>query len=464
VVQKYTILKVLILHFKKSKQSNTGFTLLELIFGLTIMIIVGGLAMNVFIEASSTFNKDKKSIDSSQNLSAILEMIGNDIKQSGELISDNSFPSIEFAPNSDTGSMSGSSKITIRRAVSDALTLCENIAANADPTAKTTLLVADNTTATVTASTNCDVRTTTNPLFVIRPATRTDTTVYPDDSGTTYPTTRLALTLPPALRKARDYRCKLDEPNPSVAYDSVTRVADDFCNASPPTPNPERLRIAVSDENGHMLIFNQTGETADAANGADTLVNTKKYRITVEAKGSVDYDKGFDQKTIANNTQNKAVAYAIGKPIYILEERVYTLKNTGEFQVSVNGQAPSTLIKKIANFRASARIYNLTDRNINPTPTADVCSNTSPFLAQPSTGSADNPQYICKFNYNASVTDDDVSWKLLAGIKIELHAQYDSTGRASDASHNAGDIIQIANDREKLKAAAEYFPRNVLSK
>ncbi len=422
------------------------------------MLIVGGLALTAFVEASTTFNKDKKSIDSSQNLSAVLEMIGNDIKQSGELISDISFPSIEFAPNTDTGSMSGSSKITIRRSVSDALTLCQNIPAGTDPATLTSLLVSDSTATTVSASTNCDVATTTNPLFVIRPATRSSVTVNPTDPATTYPTTtRLALTLPPALRKARDYRCKLDEPNPTVPYDSTTRVTDDFCDSV----TSEKLRIAVSDENGHMLIFNQTNETADAANGLDTVVNRKRYSITLQTSGSIDYAKGFDQKTIDNNTKNKAVAYGIGKPIYILEERVYTLTSGGEFQVSVNGQAPLTLIKKIDHFRASARIYNATDRNVNPSPASnpipasDICTNTAPFLDQPTIGTAENPKYICKFNYNGSVVDDDVNWKLLAGIKVEIHAKYDATGRSANPT---------AEDAEKLKAMAEYFPRNVLSK
>jgi type II secretory pathway pseudopilin PulG len=461
MVQKYTTLKALILHFSKFKQLNKGFTLLELIVGLTIMIIVGGLAMNAFVEASSTFNKDKKNIDSSQNLSAILEMIGNDIKQSGELIGDNYFPTIEFKTVdhlvADPGAMPGSSKITIRRAVSEALTLCQAIAANTNPTTITTLLVADATPTTVTASANCDVNKIPNPLLVVRPAT-----VYsPDDTTTTYPTTRLALTLPTALRKARDYRCKLDDLNPTVAYDSSTRVTDDFCNTSPPTPNPERLRIAVSDRDGSMLIFNETNETADSGNTADTISTgtiTKKYNITVEAKNTVDYSKGFDQTTIDSNTRNKTVAYSIGRPVYILEERVYTLTNTGEFQVSVNGQAPSTLIKRIANFRASARTYtNSTDKIVKPTPASDVCTNTAPFLSQPATGdaTADSPQYICKFNYNSAATDPAMDWKTLAGIKIELHAQYDKTGRAATPT---------TADADKLKAAAEYFPRNVLSK
>lgn len=464
MVQKYTTLKALILHFRKFKQLNKGFTLLELIAGLTIMIIVGGLAMNAFVETSSTFNKDKKNIDSSQNLSAILEMIGSDIKQSGELIGDNKFPTIEFAPNADAGSMSGSSKITIRRAVTEPLTLCQAIVAPTDPTAITTLLVADNTTATVTASANCDVNKIPNPLLVVRPAT-----VYsPDDTTTTYPTTRLALTLPTALRKARDYRCKLDQPNPSVAYDSSTRVTDNFCDGVA----AEKLRIAVSDRDGSILIFNQTDETADSANGADTTVgSTKKYSITVKAESAVDADKGFNQTTIDNNTRNKpaaaapaatpptpAIQYSIGSPIYVLEERVYTLTNTGDFQVSVNGQAPSTLIKRIANFRASARLYtNSTDKIVKATPASDVCTNTAPFLSQPATGdaTAESPQYICKFNYNLAATDPAMDWKTLAGVKVELHAKYDGTGRAATAT---------TADADKLKAAAEYFPRNVLSK
>jgi prepilin-type N-terminal cleavage/methylation domain-containing protein len=451
MAQKYTILKVLIQHLNKFKKSDKGFTLLELIFGLTIMVIVGGLAMNAFISASSDFNKDKKSIDSSQNLSAILEMIGNDIKQSGELISDPSFPTIEFATNTDIGSMSGSSKVIIRRAVSDPLTLCQSIAANTDPTTLTTLFVADTT--QIAASANCNARTTDNPLLVVRPAT-----VYPTSPATAYPSTPLVLTLPTALRKARDYRCKLDELNPTVAYDSSTRVAQDFCDSSA----LEKVRIAVSDRGGRILIFNQTDETADGTNPADTVsTGVRKYGITVEAAGTVSAAndaRGMNKATIDTNTKNKTVAYNIGSPIYLLEERVYSLTSAGEFQVSVNGKAPATLIKKIANFRVSARGYtNATDGAVNPTPANDVCTNTAPFSDQPVTGDAtvDAPQYICKFNYNALVGDPAMNWKMIAGVKIELHAKYDGTGGAT---------APTTNDADKLKAAAEYFPRNVLSK
>jgi hypothetical protein len=359
--------------------------------------------------------------------------------------------------------MSGSSKIIIRRSVSDPLTLCQSIAANTDPTTLSTLLVADNSTTTVAASANCNARTTDNPLLVVRPAT-----VYPTSPATSLPTTKLALTLPVALRKARDYRCKLDQLNPAVAYDSATKSADDFCDGS----SLEKVRIAVSDRAGRILIFNQNDETADTGNTADTVSTgvVKKYSIAVEAVNTVSATNdalGMNKATIDNNTKNKAVEYSIGNPIYLLEERVYSLNSAGEFQVSVNGKAPSTLIKKIENFRVSARGYtNATDAIINPTPTTDVCADTAPFSSQPASASAtvDAPQYICKFNYNALTSDPAMNWKMIAGIKIELHAKYDGTGRADETSTKPADIIQIANDKDKLKAAAEYFPRNVLSK
>ena len=74
------------------------------------------------------------------------------------------------------------------------------------------------------------------------------------------------------------------------------------------------------------------------------------------------------------------------------------------------------------------------------------------FAAQ--TTDPNSPQYICKFNYNAS-TDPAINWKTLAGIKVELKAEYDSTG---------GSATESSTDAARLSAKAEFFPRNVLSK
>jgi prepilin-type N-terminal cleavage/methylation domain-containing protein len=492
MVPKYTILKVIIQSFSKLDKSNKGFTLIELIVSMSIILIVGGLAMSALVQSSISFNKDKKNIDSSQSLSAVLEVIGSDIRQSGENINDPNFPVIEFVANTETGSMPNSSKIIVRRALTTRLTLCDPLFT---PTA-TSIIVADNLPATVTASSNCDIGTAASPLSVYRvattviapappttvPATTAPviTTYYPQAAGSfnPYPTSPapLDLKLPLALRKVRDYRCNTD---PNTNYDSAANVGADFCSL---VPNA-KVRIAVSSSDGQLLIFNQTGEVANAT--ADTTVNpdpsvlptssTKRYSITVNRT----FDSGDatavppvpPDTAIANNTKNSAstINYNIGDPIYVIDERVYTLTNDGSFKVSVNGAPPEILIKKIANFRVSARTYtNSTDREVNPAPTSDVCTvpaGTS-FAEQPTTPDVNNPKYICKFNYFTGVTTaDKANWKTLAGIKVELQTKYDGTGK--DAEHPTDptlDSAQVKNDKKKLVAVAEFFSRNVLSK
>ena len=221
MAKKYTILKLLIQDLIRVKSSNQGFTLLELLVGLVIMALVGGLAMNAFIQASTTFNKDKKSIDSSQNLSAVLEMIGNDIKQSGELISETSFPVIEFnidtASTADTASVPSarkSSRIIIRRAIQPSLPLCTEILANA--ALPTTLRIADSTTGS-------------HPSCIFTP------------SATAIPLASIlppSSTLPDGWKTAinvRQYRCQLDSLNPSYLTTSV-----DLCAVTKPIPSLDR--------------------------------------------------------------------------------------------------------------------------------------------------------------------------------------------------------------------------------
>ncbi|WP_309743179.1 prepilin-type N-terminal cleavage/methylation domain-containing protein [Chamaesiphon sp. OTE_20_metabat_361] len=367
---KYTIWKVLIRNFSR------GFTLIELIVGLLIMSIVGGLAMNAFIAASKDFNEDKKDIESSQNLSAILEIIGNDIKQAGEQINRNSFPTIEISSNTVSGSIiTESSTVVIRRALTQALTLCATIPANTTPTE---LIVADNTqTAT---SPNC------NPL--------------PLQLDTSLPK------LSSSLRDVRNYRCKLD--NINGVYTSTT---SDFCQTPKSSPDLEKVRAAVFDSADNFRVFNYTD---DAVVTADT-----KFKIVIDSLAS------------------QATASAIGSPIYLIEERVYKLDNDGILKMSIDGGSFQPLIKGVTKFKVSARLYSdTTTKAINTAP-ANAC--------------ADNANYACTFNASTA----NYNWRNLAGVKVELRSRYDSTGRGATPS---------TDDINKLTAAAEFFPRNVLSK
>jgi hypothetical protein len=365
------------------------------LFGLIIMLLIGGFAMNAFIDSSKTFSKDKKTIDSSQNLSAILEMVGNDIKQAGEQINDPSFPVFKIEQNV-AGYMPGSSRITIRRALTSSLTLCEPLSPNPATTNK--LVVVDNT----QAATSCSVI-----------ASNLVTTALPT-----------SIRRPTALREARTYRCKLDDIN-----GDYSDPAKDFCNPTPPASSPETVLAAISDGQGNIRTFNYVGDNEDTA--------SSKYSLTTS--------------NLSASTPNPGNYVAGNSPIYLIEERIYTLSTDGKFTVQIDGNAPETLIKRMQQFKVSARVYGdkATKQSDRVDPT-DVTPDTKNVLPIARRCDAAVPYYICSFN--TAGADD---WKTLQGIKVELDAQYDATGQSTTAS---------AKDLEKLAAKAEFFPRNVLSK
>jgi prepilin-type N-terminal cleavage/methylation domain-containing protein len=450
MAQKYTILKVLI------HNSNKGFTLLELLVGLIIMSVVGGMAMSAFVNTSVSFQKDKKNIDSNQNLSAILDIIGTDIRQAGEGINDGNFPTIEFGLDSanttastaaNTINPQASSKITIRKSVQpQPLTLCQSISANVSPL-PTQLTIADSAVGT---NPNC--------IFTY--------TAPPSPAPAILPTSGSTPSAWLTAINAREYRCQLDNLN-----SNYLTTATDLCASTKPTPTSsdlEQLRAAVSDGNGHVRFFNYSND--------NFLTFSSSYYISVG-----NNDAGVS--TMSNDTRNKAVAYPPGSPIYLIEEKVYTLDNSGNLTLSINGGSPQTLSTGIAQFNISARQYtNALDQVVNPTPTipattaasgstpatttisasAFVCPTGTNYPNQPSTTTATlaNPQYVCQFNYNTQATDVAMNWKTIAGVKISLQAKYDSTGQSATMTASNS----TSQELNRRSVAAEYFPRNVLSK
>ncbi len=461
----YMIFKVLTQISTKQRNHNKGFTLLELLVGLLIMSVVIGLSLNAFVQSSTDFNKDKKTIDSNQNLSAVLEMIGDDIKAAGEQIADGNFPAIEFkiaGSTDETTLVAGSSKIIIRRAVSTPLTLCQTAAIS---TTTTSITVADNN-GTIIAGTgaNCNIGNSSSPFFAARPGTYNTTPTV--TTPATFDGTATAPILPVALRQARDYRCAIGQPNLTPGN------IDDYCDS---TKTDQVARIAVSDQAGHMLMFNQTAEAMDASSTPTTTPPVYKYNITVNSTFTTG-----DPASTNNSNQPTTSPYAVGNPIYLIEERVYTLvkdpsnSNSGILNLSINGGNATPLLKGLASFNISGKLYTDTtgSKTINAKPapatvttpktTIDatdlVCPTANdnyPNQPDSTTATTTNPQYICQFNYKALATDVAMDWKTIAGIRVRLQAVYDGKGQNATAT---------TTDKDKLMVTAEYFPRNVLSK
>ncbi len=413
---KYTILKVLI------QISNKGFTLIELLVGLIITFIITGLALDAFTNSSNSFRNDQRNIDNNQNLSAILGIIGNDIQQSGEQISEGTFPVIKIEPNTDTGSMIGSSKITIRRALASSLTLCE---AKLAATTVTSLVVADDLIGA--GNPNCNsgaLSTNVQNLVGSIPAALAPSIIRPKNT----------------LMPARKYRCKLDDITINYGiYDAAPYTPDtiDFCLTVKPT-NPasdlEKVRAAMSDGSGNIWTFDYVNDAVDTTT---TLPNTK-FSIS-----------------IANMGTPPAVTYPVGNPIYLIEERIYTLDSAGNLNMQRDGGSPSILIKGIWKFNISAKVYTDTiNKTIDP-----IDGTTVLFPAARRCDSA-IPNYICDFK-SSNPADN---WKILAGVKVDLQARYDPSGSGQFTNAQLNDPNTLEPNILKLRARAEFFPRNVLSK
>jgi Tfp pilus assembly protein PilW len=446
MARKHTISKVLI-----QTSATKGFTLIELLVGLSITFLIGGFAMNAFINTSSMYSKDKRDIDSNQNLSAILEIVGIDIQQTGEQITDGNFPVVVFQPittsnvqipGATTGTyyMPGSSTITIRRALVPALTLCQAIAVGATPT---TLVVADNS----SANTSCQSGTLSTNTAVANP---------PAAATTLTPT----LSRPAPLMAARNYRCRLDNINGDYSAANT-----DFCQSalpSSPSPSPsatpaasvEIVRAAISDQTGNIRTFNYTGDsdiTIAATTGTPPVAAIPKFNIAINS---------LSTSTPADN------GYTVGNPIYLIEERTYALTSDARLLLQVDGGTPQILIKGLKKFNISARVYGDTSNKTSDPLDSTVAAPSPPvapsILPKARRCDATIPYYLCAFKTATYATD---SWKTLQGIKIEIQGQYDPTGRSVEHPTDPNlDPADVKKAKEKLTAVAEFFPRNILSK
>ena len=172
-----------------------------------------------------------------------------------------------------------------------------------------------------------------------------------------------------------------------------------------------------------MRVFNYTGDSVVTAN--------TKFNISIDS------------------LMASTATYNIGTPIYLIEERTYTLTGNN-LQLAQDSGTPQTLLSGIQTFKVSARVYK--DKSTKTSDPIDgtglpVARSTTPVCSLP----LPSPSYICTFKTSAYPNDD---WKILQGIKVDLQAKYDPTGQNATPTQASLD---------KLTASAEFFPRNVLS-
>jgi prepilin-type N-terminal cleavage/methylation domain-containing protein len=114
--------KIGLQHLNPSK----GFTLVEMLVGMTLTSILGIIATQAVVSISKNFTQDQNTTANSQKMSLVLEIIGREIRQAGEFVTDDDFPVIQVKPRGTKGA-----SIIIYRAISEPITLCKQYTAGA---------------------------------------------------------------------------------------------------------------------------------------------------------------------------------------------------------------------------------------------------------------------------------------------------------------------------------------------
>ena len=109
---------------QKKACSNLGFTLLELMISIVAGAFVTAGFLGFVVQERQDFLDNESRIEANQNLSTVMDLIGADIRQAGERISDNSLNPIDII----NGSNDSADELVLRRQLlADVLPVCETI-------------------------------------------------------------------------------------------------------------------------------------------------------------------------------------------------------------------------------------------------------------------------------------------------------------------------------------------------
>ncbi len=102
--------------------TQRGLTLIEILVSSIVGVMVLGVALSFTVSNRNLFERDTDRIQVNQNLTAAIEIMGNDIRQAGERIAQGDFPAVE---------MTATELILRRRPVSEELQLCQDVTGSA---------------------------------------------------------------------------------------------------------------------------------------------------------------------------------------------------------------------------------------------------------------------------------------------------------------------------------------------
>lgn len=123
-----------------TRSSNSGFTLVELLVTTLISTIILGASLSLIVDQRKQFLTDQNRTQTSQNLRAGMDLIGTDIKLTGErLEEDFEQPGVMLIDASHANNTSDSDELILqRKLIPEKLGVCADVAAGATSIAVST--------------------------------------------------------------------------------------------------------------------------------------------------------------------------------------------------------------------------------------------------------------------------------------------------------------------------------------
>lgn len=348
------------------RDSNKGFTLLELLVALVIASIVLGLALKLIVDQRKLVVADQARTQINQNLRASIDLVGTDIKQAGERLAGNTqLPVVQVINGGVSGGVYLPDELVLqRKGIDETLPVCKTITAGSVTSMTSTIDVSFD------------------PGNAICPFSK----AVPTD------------TLPVNVKQWQKARCSKDGNNicDNNPVTPNTNKANDICLEQGGTDN-ECLWAYIYDPTNNRGEFFLYALEDSYLSGSQTRYRIYRTPSATAVNNTWQYTYTYTAPTVANPNP-------INPVLYILEERRYRLANnpsiTGDkvLELILNQQTrtPIRLVNQLSNFQVDPLMI--------------------PPLSTTSPGS---------FNQTTPFGDN---WQKLQAIKISLTARNPSQG------------------------------------
>jgi hypothetical protein len=408
-----------------------GITTLELIVASVVALGILSIVLGAISEQRRQVLGDRTRAGVNDNLRIASDMIGQDVKQAGELLeADFNLPGVSIIPGANTGDPS--TLVLQRQLLAQKLPVCQSITAGTATNA-IDISVVSNTALTPSSYANC-------PYSYTPPAA----------PATSEPSTTLISLLPTDnLRQWRNYRCTADGPG-AANTDPCTRtnyVSSTSCKQFGGVDAECTWAFMYDPVNKRGEFFLYSFE--DTATCSTSSLSSRTCQRIWRADGNAWQNSYTYDPNGATSQQPQ---------LYILEERRYSLTadtNTTRnddfiLQLSVNRQPALRIANQLSSFQVRGKLPNDSTKR----PSESTCTSETTTANSCLVSSFNLTSGQPAINSQISATPLLPNWQYLQNIQITL----------SSINPNPQFLPGANNNPNILSLTSEFLPRNTASR